>query len=130
MPKGNSGHRPAGGINSRNNKTVPVRRGTPAYGVNPGAVSQWGGNVGNKSQSGTSGYRGEAYRDGKTPAGGKVPLGNAVALNVGKGAPGAGREILGQSGTQSCYGTPASGQPKPGNAGKDILREFGPDSKR
>jgi hypothetical protein len=124
MPKGNSGHRPAGGINSRNNKTVPVRRGTPAYGVNPGAVSQWEG------MSATRARVARAAIVAKPIATARHPLAAAVALNVGKGAPGAGREILGQSGTQSCYGTPASGQPKPGNAGKDILREFGPDSKR
>jgi hypothetical protein len=116
-------NRTGGGPNSRNNKTVPVRRGTPAYGVNPGAPSQWGSNVGNKSQSGTSGYRGEAYRDGKVPAGGAVPLGNQVAGNVGRGAPGAGRTLYGKSGTQCQTGPSNPGQPNPG-ANKKIFPGF------
>jgi cytochrome c5 len=39
----------------------------------------------------------------------QVPLGNDLATNVGRGAPGAGRTIY-KTGFQSCHGTPAKGQ--------------------
>ena len=51
-----------------------------------------------------------------------VPMGNQLATNVGKGGPGAGRTLYGQSGTQSVHGSVAQGQ-SPGQ--RDILSEFG-----
>lgn len=52
-----------------------------------------------------------------------VPLGNQVALNVGKGGPGSGRTVM-RSGTQGTHGQViASTRP----AGRDILGEFGPN---
>jgi hypothetical protein len=51
----------------------------------------------------------------------QVPMGNSVALNVGKGGPGTGRVVYGQSGTQRAN---TSG-PMP--QGREILRDFGPD---
>ena len=49
------------------------------------------------------------------PAGLSQPLGNAVALNVGCGAPGAGRKLYGQSGSNQTYGKPVTGLPRIAN---------------
>jgi hypothetical protein len=124
MAKGNAGTRRAGGgIGSRVNVSPGVRRGAPATGVRPAAVSQFGSSIGNKAtDAGKLPYRGEKYATA-TPI--SAPLGNAKALDVGKGGVGTGRKLYGQSGTQGCHG-PVAGQPKP--QGREILREFGPDS--
>jgi hypothetical protein len=105
-----------------------VRYGAIAGNKSPRGVSQIGSAMGNKAiDSGTRRLKSvESINGGKPPI--SVPLGNQLATNVGGGGAGAGRKLYGQSGSQSCYGSPAAGQPKPGNAGKDILREFGPDS--
>jgi len=56
----------------------------------------------------------------------QVPMGNAVALNVGKGSPGAGRTTM-KSGSQGCHGSPVAGEPRQrGNADvgpRSILNE-------
>jgi hypothetical protein len=125
--KSNSGMRKAGGgAGSRINKTVPVRTGAPARGLSPGAVSQFGSSVGNHATGDgpPTSYRGETFLNKLTPAGGAVPLGNQVALNVGKGGPGAGRTVM-RSGAQGQHGAVA-GTSKP--QGREILRDFGPDS--
>jgi hypothetical protein len=62
---------------------------------------------------------------GNAPTNAAQKLGNEVALNVGKGGPGAGRTMYGKSGSQQQYGSPA-GQPKP--QGADILSSFGAGS--
>jgi hypothetical protein len=117
--------RPGGGIGSRVNVSVLVRRGTPARGISPGAVSQFGSSVGNHvTEAGSPiGYRGERYLEGKTPAGGAVPLGNAVAGNVGKGGAGTGRTIYKTGSQAGMAATPRAIGPA-----RDTLREFGPDS--
>jgi hypothetical protein len=118
-----------GGINSRVVKQVPQRLGQKATGVSPGWASQIGEGIGNHvtGHGGRSatGYRGEAMRDGKTPAGGKVPLGNSLTNNVGRGGPGTGRTVHG-CGSQ----TGVSPTRSPNASGRDILSEFGPESKR
>ena len=55
----------------------------------------------------------------------QVPMGNAVATNVGKGSPGAGRTVM-KSGSQGTHG-----EVNPGHspAPRDILSEYGPESK-
>ena len=124
--KSNSGtRRPGGGLGSRVNKSVPVRTGTPARGISPGARSQFGSSVGNHAtdRAKSTGYRGERYLEGKTPAGGNVPLGNQVAGNVGKGGPGTGRTVM-RSGSQQ--GTPVT--PRAIGPTRDTLAEFGADS--
>ena len=115
----------AGGIGSRNVSPQGVRNGAPAYGVGPGWASQLGSQLGNHSteQGRNIPYKGEAMRDGLTPAGGAVPLGNAVALNVGKGGPGTGREVF-KCGSQSQCGPTRD----PNATGRDILSGFGPDT--
>jgi hypothetical protein len=102
--------RSGGGINSKVNVSVPVRTGQKPTGVNPAAVAQFGSALGNHAtQSGNRlPYKGEPYRE-KTPIG--VPLGNAVALNVGKGGVGTGRTLYGQCGSQSTYGPTNPGNP-------------------
>jgi hypothetical protein len=125
--KGNAGMRrggnAGGGINSRVNKSVPTRTGTPARGISPGGVSQFGSSVGNHAtgSAATTGYRGERYLEGKTPAGGAVPLGNQVALNVGKGGAGTGRTIY-KTGSQS--GMPVT--PRAIGPTKDSSQSTGP----
>jgi hypothetical protein len=59
----------------------------------------------------------------------QVPLGNDLSTNVGKGAPGAGRVTM-HCGSQGTHGPVTAGTPKGGNAGKDILSEFGPEKSR
>jgi hypothetical protein len=115
---------PAGGIGSKVVKEVGVRNGTPARGINPGAVSQLGEAIGNHAtQSGNRlPYRGEKYLVGKTPAGGAVPLGNQIATNVGRGGVGTGREVMAR-GSQGQYGSANPGQARPG-ANKPIFPGF------
>jgi hypothetical protein len=121
------GNQPGGGIGSRSVNPQGMRVGTPARGINPGAVAQLGATQGNHAtdHSKILPYNGESYLVGKTPAGGAVPLGNQIATNVGKGGPGAGREVM-RCGSQ----TGVSPVRSPVATGRDILNEFGPNSKR
>jgi hypothetical protein len=105
--KGNGG----GGYGSRPHVEKSVRTGTGSRGTHPGGVAQLGQHVGDKATHGNpkgSGYRGEPLHNNKSFQ--PVKFGNEVALNVGKGGPGAGREVM-RSGGQGCHGTPAQGQP-------------------
>jgi hypothetical protein len=125
MPKNNSGgmRKAGGGVNSRVNVSIPVRKGASATGVRPAAVSQWGSSLGDHSTDSPKALRGAAEKYATaTPI--SVPLGNEVALNVGGGGPGKGREVM-RSGAQAQHG-PVAGTSKP--QGREILREFGPDS--
>jgi hypothetical protein len=76
-------------------------------------VSQIGSSLGNKSA--TEGRRKvnpvETMYQGRKPFGqpGGVVLGNEKALDVGKGGPGTGRKLYGQSGSNQTYGSPAQG---------------------
>jgi hypothetical protein len=96
------------GSQSRNVTERPVRIGARSDVVNPRAVSQVGQSLGNKASTGS----GKTVRPvenayiGRLPAGGPggVELGNSRALSVGKGGPGAGRNLYGQSGTNKQYG--------------------------
>jgi hypothetical protein len=92
-----------------------VRTGKPASGVNPGHA----GSIGTKMLH-------EAHR---TPMQDRSPygatLGNAKALAVGKGGPGADRTIY-RTGTQGTHGPVVQGPARPA---RDILSEFGPESR-
>jgi hypothetical protein len=126
MKKSGSASRPGGGPNSKNVVQQRVITGKSAYGVSPGWSSQLGSAIGNKVTEEVGGklsYRGEGMREGKTPI--SVPLGNQLATNVGKGGPGAGR-VVHSCGSQ----TGVSPTRSPNASGKDILRDYGPDSKR
>jgi hypothetical protein len=106
-------NKPAGGIGSKVNVSVPQRLGQKATGINPGGPAQLGSAVGNKVTDGrTTNYRGDPWTDGRVPAGGAQRLGNQVATNVGKGGPGTGRTVMG-GGSQGQYGAAAPGNPPP-----------------
>jgi hypothetical protein len=118
------GNKVAGGIGSRVVNPQGVRNGAPARGLNPGGVAQFGSAIGNHiTDGGRVNYRGDEVRNGLTPAGGAVPLGNQIATNVGKGGPGAGREVF-KCGSQGQSGPTRS----PNATGRDTLAEFGPDT--
>jgi hypothetical protein len=128
MPKQRtSGNVRGGGLGSRVVVHKPVITGKPARGIDPGGPSQLGSAIGNHStdRGQNLSYRGEKWFDGRTPAGGAVPLGNSVALNVKGGGVGTGRTVYPQ-GSQSKPGPTRD----PNASGRDILRDFGPDFKR
>jgi hypothetical protein len=125
--KGASGPaRSGGGITS--NKLVKV---TTVHGsrdtkmVAPTAAAHIGRSVGNHASE----------AGGKTlqrpnvplykPTRDAAPLGNEVAKNVGRGAPGAGRILHGQSGSQGQHGPANQGSPMPGQGGPGGPAGFG-----
>jgi hypothetical protein len=122
---GNSGHRPGGGIASRQRVEKPVRMGANAREMRPQGVSQIGSSMGNRVTNSGRILPGavEPVRGKALPAGLSVPLGNQVATNVGRGGPGAGRVLYGKSGTQSQHGPVNPGLPRPG-AGGEIFPGF------
>ena len=126
MKRGNSGHRPGGGIASRQRVDKPVKVGAAAREIRPAGVSQIGSSMGNRATNGGRTISGavEAVRGKALPAGLSVPLGNAVAAQT-KAGPGGSRVVM-RSGQQGTHGPVNPGLPRPG-AGGDILREFGPD---
>ena len=128
MATKSGGHHPGGGIASRQRVEKPVKVGAAARVMRPQGVSQIGSSIGNRVTNSGRTLSGavEPVRGKALPAGLSVPLGNQVALNVGKGGPGAGRVLYGKSGSQSQHGPANPGLPRPGSTG-DILREFGPD---
>ncbi len=102
MSKAKSG----GGANMNKVRSVGVRTGSPmAQRVSPGAVSQIGSKQGNHSMSGTTQRPPQPLVTGSMP---QVPLGNALAQNVGKGGPGAGRTVH-VSGSQGTHGPAKKG---------------------
>ena len=123
MSKAKSG----GGITSNKLVRPGVRTGQPARRDSPKGVSQIGSALGDHSTG-----DGKLLKKAVVPiisgamgGMGSMPLGNEVAKNVGGGGPGKGREVM-RSGSQGVHGSPA-GTTKP--AGRDILSEFGPESK-
>jgi hypothetical protein len=120
-----SGHRPGGGIASRQRVSVPVRTGSGSRSANPAGVSQLGNKQGSHVTRGEeSKYRGDPLHSGRSFQ--PVPFGNQVALNVGAGGPGTGRDVH-KTGSQGMQGTTNTGNPRP--QGRDILSSFGPESK-
>jgi hypothetical protein len=113
-----------GGVGSRVDGEVPVRNGTPARAMNVRGVSQYGSAIGNKAtETGkVLGNPSEKVQGRALPAALSVPLGNAVALNVGKGGCGAGREVM-RSGSQCVTGPVNPGASRPG-ADKPIFPGF------
>ena len=102
------------GIDSKNLTHRPVRTGVGAKGVNTKFVSRVGQSIGNKAteKRGTSPYvRENVYGGGSFRP---VPLGNSLVNNVGKGGPGAGRNVY-ASGSQCGMKSPT---PMP--RGRDI----------
>jgi hypothetical protein len=113
-------HIPGGGIKSRVVTERPVKTGTGSRGTHPGGVAQLGQHTGDHTTNrpGSSGYRGEPLHNNRNFN--PVKFGNELAQNVGKGGPGTGRTLYGQSGSQGCHGQPAAGNPRP-NTYRDPL---------
>ena len=105
------GHRPGGRIKSRTVVEKGVRTGSPRERIRHSGVAQIGVRVGNHvTNQGATGYGGiNPFGAGQ---GYPSELGNKVALNVGGGGPGKGREVM-RTGTQGCHGAPAKGDPTP-----------------
>jgi hypothetical protein len=107
-----SGTGSGGGIGMNKNVRPSVRTGSGARGTHPGGVAQLGQHVGDKATHGKSsgsGYRGEPLHNNRNFN--PVKYGNELATNIGKGGPGTGRTLYGQSGSQGCHGQPAQGEP-------------------
>jgi hypothetical protein len=112
MANRDSGHRPGGGIASNKITERPVRTGSGSHATTPGYAGQLGQKQGSHvTRSEDSNYRGEPMHSGRSFN--PVPYGNELVTNVGKGGPGAGRTLYGQSGQQGCHGSPAPGNPVP-----------------
>ena len=103
-------HIPGGGPKSRQITERPVKTGTGSRGTRPAGVAMLGTMQGDHSTAhggAPTGYKGERLHNDRNFS--PVKFGNEVALNVGKGGPGAGRTLHGQSGSQGCHGQPAQG---------------------
>jgi hypothetical protein len=112
-----------GGIQSTVNRSVGVRAGKSTTNVvSPRGTSQLGAAQSGKMRQGAHTAVNTSLSVFERKAA-EQPLGNAVALNVGKGGPGTGRTTY-PSGYQALHGAPVQGStPKP----RDILSEFGPE---
>jgi hypothetical protein len=108
-----TGNRKGGGSGSAVVREVGNGVGQRANEMRPRGVSQIGSALGNHrtDASGKASRAVEAVKGRPLPAGLSVPLGNAVSLNVGKGGPGTGRRLYGQSGSNKQYGSANPGVP-------------------
>ena len=108
---------PGGGPSSKAlaPKVTTYFGGQPSQRVNPGGADQQGQQMSNHSTDSGRVLPNPATPmiAGKMPDVGATKLGNEVALNVGGGGPGTGRNLYGQSGTNAQHG-PAAGKPAPG----------------
>jgi hypothetical protein len=103
-----SKHMPAGGLKSRQVVEKPVRTGAGAKAISQRFVSRIGASQGNKvtEQSGTLNidrpgpYKGTGFQS--------VKFGNEVALNVGGGGPGSGRQIFRSASQHGLRSSPKS----------------------
>jgi hypothetical protein len=101
-----------GGYGSRQHVEPSVRTGTGPRNAKPGGVGQLGQMQGDHVTvlgGQPTGNRGVPLHGDKTFSPG-VPYGNQVALNVGKGGPGTGRNVM-SCGSQGQHGTPDRGMP-------------------
>src|SRR5215469_6083453 len=91
------GHKPGGGIQSKNKREVGNRTGAPQERIRPTGVAQYGQAQGNHfTEPGRDGRMNSGYGGVKAHTnmpGYQSELGNKVALNVGGGGPGTGRTI-------------------------------------
>jgi hypothetical protein len=122
-----SGVGSGGGHGSKNVVHKPVKTGVGNRGVSVGAVGQ----LGHKQGSHTTDGRETSYRgEGPIHQGAALRpalMGNEKALDVGKGGCGTGRTIY-STGSQDQHGAPAPGNPPA--QGRDILSQFGPDTRK
>jgi hypothetical protein len=120
MATNRSGHRPAGGLHSRNVRHVTAPKREPkAHARNPGAVAQYGALVGNHATDKSSSlrYRGEPdyVRQGyATPVGISDPV---KAVGVGGG-----REVM-PCGGQGTHGATNPGNPRPNTYREPLEQE-------
>jgi hypothetical protein len=114
-----------GGINSRVVKRVGVRTGPANTNkISPRGVSQYGYSPGSTLRREGSFTTQNSALPVNAGTMSQIPLGNAVALNVKGGAPGAGRTIH-RTGSQSQHGSVVQGStPTP----RDTLAEDGPET--
>ena len=108
MARGSGG----GGYHSRPHVEKSVRTGTGSHSTRPGGVGQLGQKQGSHvTRHSDSDYRGERLHN---PAKDFQPVkfGNEVALNVGQGGPGTGREVM-SCGSQGTHGSTNPGNPRP-----------------
>jgi hypothetical protein len=94
-----------------------TRTGAAAHGINVKHVAQIGTAIDPKAIE---------PRPAPMPAGANQKLGNEVALNVGRGGPGAGRTVF-VCGSQGMHGAAVQGPARPA---RDILSEFGKERSR
>src|SRR6516162_11043917 len=121
-----SGNQKGGGYGSRQHVEKPIRTGSGSRGTNPGGVGQLGQKQGSHVTRGQeSDYRGDPLHSGRSFQ--PVKFGNEVALNVGKGGPGTGREVM-RSGGQGTHGAVNAGNAPAKN--RDILSDYGPDYRK
>ena len=106
-----SGVGSGGGIGNNKVTERSVRTGSGSKGISEGWVGQRGQKQGSHvTHDRESSYRGEPKFTGKNFQ--PVKFGNEVALNVGKGGCGTGRDVH-ACGSQGTHGTPAQGSPRP-----------------
>jgi hypothetical protein len=112
-PTGASGKSSGGGgINTRQHVRPTVRGGPPNTKIiSPSAAANIGISKGDHvtERAGNVQRPNDPLVAGTRP---QVALGNSVALNVGRGSPGAGR-VVHSSGSQSTHGSPNPGNPIP-----------------
>ena len=115
-----SGTGSGGGIGMNKNVQPSVRTGSGSKSTRPAGVSQIGYQVGDHTTSrpGSSGYKGEKLHGPAERNFQPVKFGNELATNIGKGGPGTGRTLYGQSGQQGQHG-PVAGSPRPQGRGFD-----------
>jgi len=110
-----------GGYGSKNVVQPNVRTGSGSRGTRPAGVSQLGNKQGSHvTHDRESDYRGERLHNDRSFQ--PVPFGNEVALNVGKGGCGTGRNLYGQAGSQGTHGAINPGNPRP-NRQRDALEQ-------
>jgi hypothetical protein len=110
-----------GGIHSNKAVSKPVRTGAAREGITAGYAGQLGTALGDHVTDGRPANR--AAEPMKAAAPYKSAMGNELATNVGKGGPGAGRQVH-RSGSQAHHGAPTAAATKPG---ADILSHYGPE---
>ena len=107
-----SGTGSGGGIGMSKNVSPPVRTGVGSRSARPAGVAQIGQSQGSHvTAQSESRYRGEPLHNERNFQ--PTKFGNEVALNIGRGGPGSGRTLYGQSGSQGMHGATNPGNPRP-----------------
>jgi hypothetical protein len=113
-----------GGLTSNKLVRPGVRTGPPSTNkIDPRGVSQYGYSTGSKLARAGSFTTENSALPVNAGTASQVPMGNAVALNVGKGGPGTGRTTY-RSGYQAMHGQPVGSPVR----GREILGQYGPET--